>query len=162
MGNSPMAAGAYEVRIETVTPRGIAAVHRRVQKGHVGTAFGPALDAVYAAARAGAGALDGQNVFVYRPAADAPEYLDIAFGVGVRDTFTPQGDVHLVTVPGGRAVTTTHVGDYTGLRAAHDAIQAWCRAHDARLDGASWEVYGHWPTDNTPPRTDLFYLLAAA
>lgn len=150
----------YDIHIETVTARTIAAVHRRVQRGQVAAAFGPPLDAVYASARDGAGTLDGQNVFVYRPVADAPGYLDIEFGVGVRDAFSPRGEVRLVTVPAGRVVTTTHFGDYSGLRAAHDALQSWCRTHGARLEGTSWEVYGHWPSDNSPPRTDLFYLLA--
>lgn len=150
----------HDIRIDTVAPRTIAATHRRVRKGDVASAFGEALDAVYSAARDGAGTLDGQNVFVYRPAVDMPGHLDVAFGVGVRGAFMPREDVGLVVVPGGRVVTTTHIGDYSGLRAAHDALQAWSRAHDVRFEGTSWEVYGHWPIDNAPPRTDLFYLIA--
>ena len=53
--------------------------------------------------------------------------------------------------------TGPNFGDYA-LGAAHEAVVAWCRSHDLRLAGPSWEVYGHMSAD-APPRTDIFYLL---
>ena len=86
-----------------------------------------------------------------------PGLLDVEFGVGVVAPFADVGNVTHSRTPGGRVATTAHVGDYA-LGAAHEAVVAWCRSHDLRLAGPSWEVYGHMSAD-TPPRTDIFYLL---
>jgi hypothetical protein len=43
-------------------------------------------------------------------------------------------------------------------------VKQWCRDHQHRLAGPSWEIYGHWQRDwDTDPsriRTDVFWLLA--
>jgi hypothetical protein len=117
------------------------------------------LDRVYAAGKSGTVALDGQNIFVYRQIPGVPDHLDVDFGVGVRAPFTDSAGVAFAPVPSGRVVTTTHWGDYGGLRAAHDAVQTWIREHQLRFSGTSWEVYGHWPSGPEQPRTDIFYLI---
>jgi len=62
--------------------------------------------------------------------------------------------------------STTHLGPYAGLGAAHDAIHQWCRANNHRLAGPSWEIYGHWDpewdADPSRIRTDVYYLLTTA
>ena len=118
------------------------------------------LDQVYAA-RASGIHLDGQNIFIYRDAADQPGSLDIEFGVGMTAPLISVGDVRPVDLPTGEVATTTHVGSYLELGTAHEAVKAWCRAHSRALEGPRWEVYGHW-TDGQPPRTDVFYLLRPA
>ena len=118
------APNAYEVKVQEVTPRTIASVRARVRMGTVPAVFRQYLDRVYAACKAGAVSLDGQNVFVYRHVPGMPDQLDVDFGVGVRDHFADSDGVSCTTVPGGKVATTTHLGDYTGLRAAHDAIQS--------------------------------------
>jgi len=147
----------YDVSLELVPPRAIAAVRVRVAGSRVSSVFRDALDQVYAAARHGAVQLDGQNVFVYRSVADVPDEIDVDFGVGTTAPFARDGSVVYTVVPGGHVATATHWGDYGALGAAHDAIIAWCRSHDLRLAGPRWEVYGHWQQDATP-RTDVYYL----
>jgi effector-binding domain-containing protein len=68
------------------------------------------------------------------------------------------GDVRPVELPAGEVATTTHVGAYAGLGAAHDAVLAWCRANSRTPAGPRWEVYGHW-VEGEVPRTDVYYLL---
>jgi effector-binding domain-containing protein len=113
------------------------------------------------AARASGIQLDGQNIFVYRDAVDAPGQLDVEFGVGAAAPCTPVGDVRPVALPVGELAVTTHRGPYSGLAAAHAAVLDWCRAHSRALAGPRWEVYGHW-VDGQLPRTDVYYLLRAA
>gem|GEM_PF-2654992 len=48
---------------------------------------------------------------------------------------------------------------HSGLRGAHDALQAWCKSTHQALAGPSWEVYGHWSKDPALLRTDTYYLL---
>lgn len=147
----------YSVSLQCAAPRTIAAVHARLAPRQVPAEFKRYLDQVYAA-RARGLQLDGQNIFMYREAVDQPGQLDIEFGVGVSAPFVPVGAVRPVELPVGEVATTTHWGSYANLGAAHDAVQAWCRAQSRAPAGPSWEVYGHW-TDGEPPRTDIFYLL---
>ncbi len=152
----------YVVTQQTAVPRTIAAVHARVPIGKVSSTFGRYLDQVYATARAGAVALDGQNVFLYYGTPDSPTELDVAFGVGVTAPFAAAGAVQPTPLPVGEVATTTHHGSYAGLGAAHEAVVEWCRLHGRKRAGARWEVYGHWTEDETRLRTDVFYLLEPA
>jgi effector-binding domain-containing protein len=122
--------------------------------------FRPLLGEVYAVAKGGAIALDGQNVFVYHARPD--DIADVEFGVGVAAAFAPIGRVQYSEVPGGDVATTTHWGDYAGLGAAHEAVVAWCRSEHRTLAGISWEVYGHWHDDPAKRRTGIYQLLKAA
>lgn len=151
---------SYSVSLRRAAPRTIAAVRARLVPSRVPGEFKRYLDQVYAA-RANGVQLDGQNIFVYRDAPDQPGHLDIDFGVGITAPLVPVGDVRAVELPVGEVATTTHRGAYASLRAAHDAVLAWCRSNSRALAGPRWEVYGHW-VDGEVPRTDIYYLLRPA
>lgn len=148
---------APTVSVQRAERRGIAAVHARIASSRVPAVFAAHLDRVYAAGRAGAVALDGQNVFLYR--GEGAE-IDVDFGVGVTEPFEPAGEVRYVELPTGTVATATLWGDYGRLGETHAAIVAWCRANGRALAGPRWEIYGHWSPGDAPPRTDVYYLLA--
>ncbi len=152
-----MAPQHYDVVEVTVPARLVAGVRARVARGRIALEFGKHLDQVYAAARAGAVSLDGQNIFIYRDA--TPEYLSAEFCVGATAPFAAVGAVEPLYTPSGHAVMTTHMGDYGALTDANAAIHAWCRAQHRPYAGPSWEVYGHWSDDPAQRRTDVYYLL---
>ncbi|MDB4915310.1 MAG: transcription activator effector binding protein [Gemmatimonadetes bacterium] len=149
----------YSVSLQIAAHRIIAAVRARLPVTAVPSAFGSYLDQVYAIARAGLVALDGQNVFVYRDVPDQPTVADVAFGVGVTAPFVAVGSVQPTALPVGEVATTTHWGSYGRLGAAHQAVIEWCHAHGRQRVGPRWEVYGHWTEDEARLRTDVFYLL---
>ena len=149
----------YAVSVQRVEPRALAAVRERLTVRDVPSRFREFLDQVYAAARSGAIAVDGQNVFVYRRVSDTT--ADIDFGVGARAPFESIGRVEYVSTPGGDAVTTTHWGDYSRMGAAYRAIFDWCAVEKRALAGVAWEVYGHWDDDPAKRRTDIYELLRA-
>jgi effector-binding domain-containing protein len=153
-----MAPTPYEVREVVVAPRAVAGVRAQVRRGQVGQEFGRYLDQVYAAARTGAVSLDGQNIFIYRAA--TADQLTVDFCVGATAPFEAVGAVMPLVTPAGRAMVTTHHGDYGGLGAASDAVRAWCGAHGHALAGPSWEVYGHWDPDPSKLDTDVYWLLS--
>jgi effector-binding domain-containing protein len=154
-----MALQRYVVRETLIPARPVAGVRAQVPRGRVAQEFGRYLDQVYAAARAGAVSLDGQNIFIYRAA--TAEQLTVDFCVGVSAPFAPTGAVVPLETPSGAVATTTHHGEYGGLGEANAAILAWCRANDRMRAGPSWEVYGHWHADPAQLRTDVYYLLQA-
>jgi effector-binding domain-containing protein len=84
-------------------------------------------------------------------------------GVELSAPFVEQDDVVRSATPAGAVASTTHLGPYGGLGAAHDAVQRWCNANHRRLAGPSWEIYGHWQdawnADPSRIRTDVYYLL---
>ncbi|HEY6825835.1 MAG TPA: GyrI-like domain-containing protein [Gemmatimonadaceae bacterium] len=151
---------SYHVSVQRSAPRTIAAVHARMPVQQVKFSCREYLDQVYAAGRAGAVKLDGQNIFLYQPVPDQPDQADVAFGVGTVQPFAGAGSVQPVDLPAGDVATTTHWGDYSGLGRAHHAVIEWCRANGHRLTGTHWEIYGHWTDDSTKLRTDVCHLLA--
>jgi effector-binding domain-containing protein len=148
-----------DVREVVVTLRPVAGVRAQVPRGRVAQEFGRHLDLVYAAGRAGAVQLDGQNIFIYRSA--TADQLTVDFCVGVKAPFAATGPVVPLETPHGVAAMTTHVGDYGRLGEANAAILDWCRANGRRHAGPSWEVYGHWHADPAQLRTEVYYLLEA-
>jgi effector-binding domain-containing protein len=147
----------YAVTVRLAQPRSIAAVRVRLPIRDVSRRFAEFLDQVYAASRAGAIELDGQNIFVY--SGDARGEVDVEFGVGTRRSFDHVGAVVHSAMPSGEVATTTHWGDYAGLGAAHEAVVSWCRSQGRSIAGPRWEVYGHWSDNPATRRTDIVYLL---
>jgi effector-binding domain-containing protein len=147
----------HEIRELTVLPRLVAGVRAQVPRGRVGQEFGRHLEQVYAAGKAGAVQLDGQNVFIYRGATG--NMLTVDFCVGAKAPFTTAGAVVPLETPHGPVAMTIHVGDYGRLGEANAAILDWCRAQGRTLAGPSWEVYGHWDPDPAKLRTEVYYLL---
>jgi len=100
----------------------------------------------------------GRNVAIYR---DGSIRLEV--GVEMDRPFPSNGDIVASTTPAGLAAWIVHFGPYHTLGAAHTAIREWCVAHQHRLAGPSWELYGHWQAewDDHPSRirTDIFYQL---
>ena len=153
-----MARSDYQVVIDRVNPRPIAAVRARLRVDRVPAQFALYLDQVYDASRKEGVSLDGQNIFVYRDAVD--DTAEIDFGVGAVMPFSPVGAVTYSETPGGRVATTAHWGEYSNLGQAHAAVTGWCRSHGHQLAGPRWEAYGHWTDDPARRRTDIYYLLS--
>lgn len=150
----------YEVVVETVSPRPIAAVRERVRPGQVGAVWRPALDQVWAFLRSHDGLwAGGHNVFVYRHPVGPGEPMDVAFGVEVTRAFDGEGAIISTETPGGVAASTLHVGPYEGLADAHQAIDAWRAAHGRTFGPASWETYGEAEDDPAKMEIRVSYLL---
>lgn len=149
---------AYDVTLETLRPRLLAAVRRRVAIGRVGAEVRPALDVVWAFLRTQSGLrTDGHNVLLYHH--DSPAVMTVDFGVEVTRAFPDTGDVRCVSTPVGEAAVVTHRGPYEELHAAHEALHAWCARHGRTVGGHSLEVYGDWSDDPARLEATVQYLL---
>src|SRR6478735_8218474 len=101
----------YEIVVEEVAARPIAAVHVRVPVGGVAAAWRPALDQVWAFLRRHDGLwTHGHNTFVYRDPARPGDPLEVDFGVEVNHAFAGEGAIVLAHTPAGEVASTVHVG----------------------------------------------------
>lgn len=96
----------------------------------------------------------GRLVAVYHD-----DVITLEVGVEVPGAFDGNERVRCSSLPAGPVASTVHIGDYSGLGGAHDAIRRWASAHGRTLAGPRWEVYGHGGGDPSQARTDVFYLL---
>ncbi len=67
--------------------------------------------------------------------------IDLEAGIPVKDKIKSSGRVLASELPGGRAVSTWHVGDYSRLTECHAALREWLKSHDFRQRGGFWEIY---------------------
>ena len=150
----------YDVVVETAQAELVAAVRATVPIGGIARAWKPALDQVWAFLKANGGLRPGHNLFLYHHPERLNEAMAIDFGVQVTRRFEGEGNVRCIETPAGEVARTVHVGPYDRLRGAHDAIHAWCAAHNRKIGQASWETYGDWNSDPALLETTIKYLLA--
>jgi effector-binding domain-containing protein len=150
----------YDIRLRQMAGTPIAVVRSVVRRADLPAAVQHGCGVVWNFVREN-GLNGGRNVAIYW---DGSIRLEV--GVEVPAAFIASDDVVLSATPAGPAVTTTHIGPYGHLGAAHGAIREWCAAQKLELAGPNWEVYGHWqPEWNADPsqiRTDVFYQIAPA
>ena len=148
----------YEVKVETLSPRILAAVRRRVAMKDIATAFKPALDQVWSFLRKLSGLrTDGHNIFLYHH--ETPAMMPVDFGVEVVRPFVSEGDVACVMTPAGEAAVVVHRGPYGKMSAAHEALRRWCAANGRTIGGNSLAIYGDWSEDPERLETTIQYLL---
>ena len=149
---------ASEVTLESLQPRILAAVRRRVAIGQVGSAFKPALDQVWSFLRSHRGLRGaGHNVFLYHH--DSPEWMTIDFGVEVLRPFDRAGEVDCVTTPAGEAAVLVYRGGYDKIGEGHRALKQWCADNHRTIGAFSLEIYGDWSDDTQKLETTIQYLL---
>ena len=150
----------YEVKVETVSPRILAAVRRRVAIKDISTAFKPALDAVWAFLRSHPGLrTDGHNIFLYHHPKQPGAPILCDFGVEITREFETAGEVYATETPGGEAAVAVHRGPYNRLNETHNAVRAWMAANRRESAGQSWEIYGDPTPDPADTETTVVYLL---
>src|SRR5438034_8839048 len=102
---------AYEIVLEDVAARPIAAAHASVPVGHVAEVWGPALDKVWAFLRRHDGLrTDGHNIFVYHHPVRPGAPMEVDFGVEVSRAFAGEGDIVFTRTPAGQVASTLHIG----------------------------------------------------
>jgi len=144
----------YEVTLEDVVPRQLAAVRGGASRADLGPTILKLLDRVWPVVRS-QHVKTGHNVVMYFGGIE-----HIEAGVEVFGEFVDAGDVRHSQTPAGPAVTTAHWGEYSEMAGAYAALAQWCAANGRHQTGTSWEVYGDWADDPEQRRTDIYLLLA--
>ncbi|MEP6562268.1 MAG: GyrI-like domain-containing protein [Nakamurella sp.] len=110
---------------------------------------------VWACLRAGGIRSGCRNVVVYLD--DIPH---VEVGVQLDQPCPLTGRVVASSLPAGQVAMTIHRGPYSGLRAAHRAVQDWCAAQGRRPAGPRWEIYGPHDDDDAKLWTEVCWLLS--
>ena len=152
----------YDVRIETIdSPRPTAVVRRRAKLAELPRVVPEACGIVWKVVRAQQIQGAGRHVALY-----LDDEINLEVGVELQTRFAAHGEVIGSQLPAGRVATTTHLGPYQRLGAAHQAVRDWCAQNGHALAGPNWEIYDHWQDawnlDPSGIRTDVYYLLGTS
>jgi effector-binding domain-containing protein len=137
--------------------RPTAIVRGRVKKEDLQSFFEHNLPLVLGAIEA-QGAIRGGEPFAYYHGVPDGS-VDVEAGFPVVGVFAASGDIVPGRLPGGRVVTTLHLGTYDGIGRTYAGMAAWAMAHGLRPTEDRWEVYLTDPECETSPehwRTGLF------
>jgi effector-binding domain-containing protein len=149
----------YLVHLQQVDSMPLAVIQLQAKRAELARVVPECCGRVWNAVRAQQAAA-GRHVAIYW---DASIRLEV--GVELHGPFVEQSGVVRSATPGGIVAWVTHLGPYSALGAAHQAVRDWCTANNHRLAGPNWEIYGHWQPewerDPTRIRTDVFYRVAA-
>ena len=133
----------YEIVLDDVAARPIAAVHASVPVGQVGAAWRPALDKVWAFLRRHDGLrTDGHNIFVYHHPVLPGAPMEVDFGVEVSRPFEPEDEIVFTQTPAGPVARTVHVGPPDQLAARQRRDRSVVPRTWPAAGGVSWEIYG--------------------
>jgi effector-binding domain-containing protein len=72
-------------------------------------------------------------------------------------TLVAADPLEVVELPGGRAVTTTHVGPYDRIGDAWERAQTFVKEHELTVAGPPWECYLTGPDEPGPPVTQVVF-----
>jgi effector-binding domain-containing protein len=149
----------YDIQLQQQAAQPLAVVRRRASRQETSKVIPEACGTVWKVVKSQQIAGAGRHIAVY-----LDDVINLEVGVEVPGPVADYGEVLSSATPAGSVVTTTHLGPYGELHAAHAAIQAWGQANGVALAGPCWEVYGHWLDEwNSDPsqiRTDVYYLVA--
>jgi effector-binding domain-containing protein len=148
----------YDIRLEQHAARPTAVVRRCALPQDLSRVVPDACGTVWGVVRSQQIPGAGRHVAVYLDG-----QINLEVGVELDAPFAGYGEVVGSTTPAGLVATTTHLGPYGQLHAAHAAICQWCADNGYAPAGPNWEVYGHWLDEwNTDPSkivTDVYYLI---
>lgn len=154
----------HDVSITTVPERHLAAVRTSTTFAEIPMFMGSAFERV--AAHLGPLGLlgDGPAAAKYGDMDPATGRVTVSAGFVVPQPIEGDGTVVADVLPAGEVATTTHLGPYSAVSEAYDAIAAAMALHGRELDESTmWEEY--WSPPGTPDdqtRTVVFCPLRPA
>jgi effector-binding domain-containing protein len=76
--------------------------------------------------------------------------LDVEIGVAVSRELPASGEIHKGEIPAGQFATCLHVGPYTELTQAYDALTEFVKEEGYEVSGAVYEFYLNGPEEAAP------------
>jgi effector-binding domain-containing protein len=137
--------------VETIEPQPAAVIRAEVPMAELREVFDRGFPAVMRVVEAQGIAITGPPFGFYpRMPGDT---VAVAVGFPVAEPITADGEVEPFQLPGGRAVTGTHVGPYEALGQTYEQLMAWTEADGLTLLEGMWESYVSDPSAEPDPST---------
>lgn len=137
--------------VETVDPQPAAVVRAEVPMAELREVFHRGFTAVMQAVQSQGVAIVGPP-FGYYPRTPG-ETVAVLVGFPVADSITAEGGVEPFELPGGLAVTGTHVGPYEALAQTYEQLLSWTADAGLTLAEGMWESYLSDPRAEPDPDT---------
>lgn len=149
----------YEIRVKQVPPQVVVTERCRATLAELGNTMHATLAKVATSVEP-AGAAQGAPFAVYHNEPFRPEDIDVEMGLPVAPyaKVAETKGVHRRQLSGRRVAYTEHVGPYSAVGTAYDALYAWVREHGHRRMGPPREIYVVGPAQGARPedyRTEI-------
>ncbi len=152
-----------DIHVTTVKPQQAAVARRQGPVSDIAKLLGEALDTVSQALVKAEASPAGPAFARYLTVSDDTVSLEAGFPVD--GEFRLSGGVESLTLPGGEAAMTLHVGPYDQLDQVHASIERWIKDQGRVPAGAPWEAYVTDPTsdpDTSTWQTEVYWPLKPA
>jgi effector-binding domain-containing protein len=145
---------AYDVDIVERQEQPSAVVRGNADIAHLPEFLGRAFGEVAALVQEEHLAFAGPPFGRFTPTGDGR--FDVEAGFPVAGPVRPGGTVDVISLPGGLAAHTVHVGAYDGIAAAYEATASYVHKEGFLPNGLPWETYLDGP-DVANPRTEVYF-----
>jgi len=144
----------YQIEITNTVPGTVLELRRAVRPEHIGEDIGVGLAELYAEVEVAGLHPAGAPAVTYLESPEPGRTMIVDLGVlvlpGSGET-TPGGDARVVGQHSRPVARTIHHGDYTGIRAAYEALEEWIFSHGYRSAGPPTETYLAGPDSEPDP-----------
>ena len=130
-----------QVEIRRLEPQPVVSIRATIPVADLGQHQGERLEALTAYLRRRGVQPSGPPFVRYHTFGEIE--TDVELGIPVVEPVPGEGRIASGELPGGPAVSTSHIGSHASLGDAYARLAAWIEAHGRERNGPSWEVY-YW------------------
>jgi effector-binding domain-containing protein len=142
----------YAVYERDVAPQRVATIRERVPMSEVGKHVGAGFGEVARAAEIAHAKIDGMPFTIIHGPEGVQMDLELGFPVtGDVDV----GRVHTSTMERARVAATLHIGPYSEVGPAYEALTTWIGEHHGTVTGPPREIYLNDPMTGDEPQTEI-------
>jgi effector-binding domain-containing protein len=155
---SALAKGELKFQVKNVSPQYVLLLKGKSSMQNVGQVMGSMYGKIYAYLGTKKINPTGPPIALYY-SGPGPEWK-IGVAVPVPEGTVGEGAVQPITLPGGKMVSTMHIGPYEKMRESWSALSDWINNSEYYPAGPGLEVYLVGPpqeTDSTKFRTELLW-----
>ena len=139
---------AYECDVKEQSSQPTLAIRTRTSVGELSQVLGQAYGSIAHYVGELGGQFAGPPYVAYYN--DDMEDLDIEIGLPVARELPARGEIKARETPGGRVATCVHVGPYSDIEPAYEALARWVDENGYEPSGVAYEFYLNDP-EETPP-----------
>lgn len=150
-----MTDNAYEIRIKEVTPQRFVSVRTLTSPEALGGVMQSSLEVVWKYLNQFEEVHVGPAIARYLRIDD--DILKVEVGFPVAEEIDGFERIQVEMLPGGKAATTLHYGDYAALPDAHAAVHEWIAKSEHVVGGPAYEIFWVEPgaSEEAKPRTEI-------